>query len=252
VANPSKVEQRRLQFTPLIATAFIELGYRGTTTAQLAERCSVRENVLYRIWPTKKAMFLDAVEHVYRATMQAWDVVIADASRGKTVAERILNNQADYHGRMRLYRILLLRRLGLSLDDVAQALGDRDWDVRAAMANHLDHLDTRPLGPGKLTRDGDGRVVHGELHAGDGVVWLHPESAKWKLASPRSVGAATGMTAVMVDDVDAHYRHAKEQGAAIDYEPMDQPYGYREYSARDSEGGMWSFMKPLPCETHSD
>jgi hypothetical protein len=24
-----------------------------------------------------------------------------------------------------------------------------------------------------------------------------------------------------------------------------QPYGYREYSARDSEGGLWSFMKPL-------
>ena len=56
----------------------------------------------------------------------------------------------------------------------------------------------------------------------------------------------------MVDDVDAHYRHAKEEGAAIDYEPMDQPYGCREYSARDSEGGMWSFMKPLPCETQSD
>ena len=101
------------------------------------------------------------------------------------------------------------------------------------------------LGPGKLTRDGDGRVVHGEIHAGDGVVWLHPESEKWKLASPRTVGAATGMTVVMVDDVDAHFRHAKAQGAAIDYEPVDQPYGYREYSARDSEGGMWSFMKEL-------
>ena len=36
-----------------------------------------------------------------------------------------------------------------------------------------------------------------------------------------------------------------EQGATIDYEPVDQPYGYREYSARDSEGGLWSFMKPL-------
>ena len=114
MGNPSKIAQRRRQFTPLIATAFIELGYRGTTTAQLAERCGVRENVLYRIWPTKKAMFLDAVEHVYRATMQAWDVVIADSSRGKTVAERILNNQADYHGRMRLYRILFA---GLTEED---------------------------------------------------------------------------------------------------------------------------------------
>jgi DNA-binding transcriptional MerR regulator len=33
--------------------------------------------------------------------------------------------------------------------------------------------------------------------------------------------------------------------ARSDYESVDQPYGYREYSARDSEGGLWSFMKPL-------
>jgi DNA-binding transcriptional MerR regulator/uncharacterized glyoxalase superfamily protein PhnB len=205
----------------------------------------------------------------------------------------------------RLYRISLLRRLGLSLDDIARALRDRDWDLRAAMTKHLAELDTRMeamgrlrgrlahalagdesgdllniveemnmldgsiqkrisilvyadmegtydylvrvfrLGPGQLTRDADGRVVHAELHAGDGVVWLHPESQKWRLASPRSVGASTAMTAVMVDDVDAHYRHAKEQGAVIDYEPVDQPYGYREYSAHDREGGMWSFMRPI-------
>ena len=33
--------------------------------------------------------------------------------------------------------------------------------------------------------------------------------------------------------------------AVIRYEPVDQPYGYREYSALDHEGGLWSFMKPL-------
>ena len=101
------------------------------------------------------------------------------------------------------------------------------------------------LGPGELTRDDEGNVVHGELHAGDGVVWLHPESPAFGLASPRSLGATTASMAVMVDDVDAHFRHASEQGAKIDYEPVDQPYGYREYSARDSEGALWSFMKPL-------
>lgn len=101
------------------------------------------------------------------------------------------------------------------------------------------------FGPGQLTRDDDGRVVHGELQVGDGVVWLHPESPEFGLSSPRSLGAATASVAVMVDDVDAHFRHASERGAPIEYEPVDQPYGYREYSARDSEGGLWSFMKPL-------
>ena len=34
-------------------------------------------------------------------------------------------------------------------------------------------------------------------------------------------------------------------GALIEYGPVDQSYGYREYSARDSEGGLWTFMTPL-------
>jgi uncharacterized glyoxalase superfamily protein PhnB len=87
--------------------------------------------------------------------------------------------------------------------------------------------------------------VHAELEAGDGVLWLHPEAPSFKLASPMTVGAATATTAVIVDDVDAHHRHAAAHGAEIVYEPVDQPYGYREYSARDREGGLWSFMKPL-------
>jgi MerR family transcriptional regulator, thiopeptide resistance regulator len=194
----------------------------------------------------------------------------------------------------RLYRICLLRRLGLSLDDIARALDDPKWSLRAAMTTHLAELDRRieagtrlrgrlsrlvgpagaagehltddllevlvyadleaaheflervfGLGPGQLTRSDDGTVVHGELQAGDGVVWLHPESEAFGLSSPRRVGATTATMAVMVGDVDAHYRHAQSEGAQIDYEPVDQPYGYREYSARDSEGHLWSFMKPL-------
>jgi MerR family transcriptional regulator, thiopeptide resistance regulator len=101
------------------------------------------------------------------------------------------------------------------------------------------------LGPGDLSRDGDGRAVHGEIEAGDGVIWLHPESEEFQLASPATVGAATATMAVMVDDVDAHHAHAVSEGAAIVYPPTDQPYGYREYSARDQEGALWSFMKAL-------
>jgi DNA-binding transcriptional MerR regulator/uncharacterized glyoxalase superfamily protein PhnB len=214
----------------------------------------------------------------------------------------------------RLYRICLLRRLGLPLGEIARALDDPAWSLRAAMTTQLADLDRRieaesrlrarvatlvaaadgdggadgpltddllevleemtmldttvqkriailvysdleaayeyltrvfGLGPGELTQDGDGNVVHGELQAGDGVVWLHPESPAFGMQSPRTLGASTASVALMVDDVDAHYRHAKEQGAVIDYEPVDQPYGYREYSARDSEGALWSFMKPL-------
>lgn len=101
------------------------------------------------------------------------------------------------------------------------------------------------LGPGTLDRTPDGRAVHGEVHAGDGVIWLHGEDPDFGLASPGSVGAATSGVAVMVDDVDAHCAQTRAAGAMIVQEPVDQPYGYRIYSARDNEGGLWSFMKPL-------
>lgn len=101
------------------------------------------------------------------------------------------------------------------------------------------------LGAGRLVYDDHGGCVHGEVLAGDGVIWLHQVSPAFGLASPMTVGAATGTTAVMVEDVDAHHDHARDEGAEIIYPPTDQPYGYREYSARDPEGGLWSFMKPL-------
>lgn len=101
------------------------------------------------------------------------------------------------------------------------------------------------LGPGNLTRDDDGRIIQGELQAGDGVVWLHPELARMGRSSPAAAGVSIACMAVMVEDVDAHFRHAAEEGVSIEYEPVDQPYGYREYGARDIEGHLWSFMKTL-------
>ena len=109
-----------------------------------------------------------------------------------------------------------------------------------------DHLvDVFGLGPGELTFGNDGAVVHGELEAGNGVVWLHPESPAFGLASPITLGRATATVAVMVDDVDAHHDRTVARGGTIVYPPTDQPYGYREYGARDPEGVLWSFMRPL-------
>jgi DNA-binding transcriptional MerR regulator/predicted enzyme related to lactoylglutathione lyase len=99
------------------------------------------------------------------------------------------------------------------------------------------------LTPGALDRDPGGRAVYREVRAGDQVIGLHPAVEGFR--SPRSLGAVTGMTVIAVDDADAHHARSVEAGAEIIEEPVDQPYGIREYGARDLEGQLWYFHSPL-------
>ena len=120
------------------------------------------------------------------------------------------------------------------------------YDDIEAVHDHL--VAVFGFGPGTITRDELGRVVHGELHVGDGVVWMHPPSADYNLVSPATLGASTHCMAVMVDDVDRHHERSVTAGATVVYAPRDMAYGVREYAARDLEGGLWSFMTPISPE----
>jgi uncharacterized glyoxalase superfamily protein PhnB len=70
---------------------------------------------------------------------------------------------------------------------------------------------------------------------------MHRVAPEHGLVSARSLPAQPGGLVVFVDDVDAHYHHARSGGATVDSPPTDQPYGQREYSARDPEGNLWYF-----------
>ena len=98
---------------------------------------------------------------------------------------------------------------------------------------------------GGLHRMPDGTVVHGEVRAGDLVIWLHRVTPEHNLLAADALPAASGGLVVHVDDVDAHFQRARTQGARIDSEPTDQPYGQREYAARDPSGHRWWFAQPL-------
>jgi uncharacterized glyoxalase superfamily protein PhnB len=74
---------------------------------------------------------------------------------------------------------------------------------------------------------------------------MHREAAEFGLASPAALGAATHCMAIHVDDLDAQFARVKAAGGDIVSEPTVMPYGVREYSARDCEGGLWSFMQPI-------
>jgi DNA-binding transcriptional MerR regulator/uncharacterized glyoxalase superfamily protein PhnB len=108
---------------------------------------------------------------------------------------------------------------------------------------HAYLVDTFGLTAGALELDDAGRAVHGEVFAGDQSIWLHPSGIGYR--SPSELGGVSSMVVVGVDDADAHYADALERGADVLKAPVDQPYGVREYGARDLEGHLWYFHSPL-------
>jgi uncharacterized glyoxalase superfamily protein PhnB len=92
--------------------------------------------------------------------------------------------------------------------------------------------------------DGDGRLVHGEMRYGNGVVMLGTAEAA-------TTPGPTGIYLV-VDDVEAHHARAVAAGADIVYPPEDTEFGTRRWRARDPEGYEWSFGTYAPRTTAPD
>ena len=96
--------------------------------------------------------------------------------------------------------------------------------------------------PKAVHRGEDGRIQHAELRLGDGLVMFGQHSEEGWLGgeAPRPL-ASTVSLYVVIADPDGHCARARSAGAKIVRELVDQPYGSREYSARDLEGNLWSF-----------
>ncbi|MFF4020442.1 VOC family protein [Streptomyces sp. NPDC001843] len=91
----------------------------------------------------------------------------------------------------------------------------------------------------------DGTVLHAELVQGNGGVMVGSKGRDGVFAEAMGDAGPTGVY-VVVDDVDAHHRRAVDHDAEILVPPTDQPYGSRDYMARDVEGNIWSFGTYAP------
>ena len=85
-------------------------------------------------------------------------------------------------------------------------------------------------------RADDGSVGHAELAYGDALVMIGSRADP-----PGPFDGGPAVVYVVVDDVDAHHDRAAAAGADVFYGLVDEPYGSREYAARDPEGNVWSF-----------
>jgi uncharacterized glyoxalase superfamily protein PhnB len=82
-----------------------------------------------------------------------------------------------------------------------------------------------------------------QLAAGTGAVIV--ADATYGRRVPALDEGVTHSTMVRVADVDAHHRHAAAEGAEILSDPADQPFGERQYSARDLAGHLWTFTQAV-------
>jgi uncharacterized glyoxalase superfamily protein PhnB len=88
-----------------------------------------------------------------------------------------------------------------------------------------------------------GYVNHAEMRLGEAVIYLGDPGDHYR--NPKRLGQETVGLYVLVEDVDAHYEHAKAAGAEVLAEPENQDYGDRRYTAQDPEGHHWYFAQQI-------
>jgi PhnB protein len=86
----------------------------------------------------------------------------------------------------------------------------------------------------------DGRIGHAELEIGDSMIMLADEFPDMGAAkSPKTVGGTPVTIMVYVEDVDAVYQKALDNGASAINKVEDQFYGDRSGSFEDPFGHHW-------------
>lgn len=101
--------------------------------------------------------------------------------------------------------------------------------------------------------DDDGRLGHGEMEAGDGLIMLATPSINYRgpkrhreqcelARSWHDVPYIIDGVLVYVDDVDAHFERARAAGATILSAVEEGGVGKR-YRAEDIEGHRWMFIQ---------
>jgi len=89
----------------------------------------------------------------------------------------------------------------------------------------------------------DGSLMHAEMTFHDGVFMMGPCNDEMGSKSPADLPGVHQSLYIYVDNVDAHFSHAKEAGAGKLTEPVDMFWGDRMYTAHDPEGHVWSFAQ---------
>src|SRR5215472_8478399 len=99
-------EKRREMVLEAAVPAFAQGGLAGTSTEDVARRAGISQPYLFRLFPTKKALFLALVERCYQRIEEAFT-----AAAGDKTGDEALDAMGDEYERLLENRTLLLLQM---------------------------------------------------------------------------------------------------------------------------------------------
>lgn len=123
-------------------------------------------------------------------------------------------------------------------------------DIDAALRFYADVLGFEPTyslpGP-------DGRTIHGSAQRGGvSLMFAVPYGDDAHEHPPYGNGVSLYTTIDNDEDVDALFRHARDKGATILWEPTDQFWGHRDWGMADPNGYVTIVSKVVKEATDAD
>lgn len=122
--RPSQIDEQRKRLLPTVCGVFSELGYHRTTTAELAQRCEVRENILYRLWQNKKAMFLAAIHDIFQRRVDKWAEILAKRPTPEQATDALIAYEAKYMGEFSFYRVVFAALVEADDPEIREAISN--------------------------------------------------------------------------------------------------------------------------------
>jgi len=122
-------------------------------------------------------------------------------------------------------------------------------DARSAMDWYAEVFGAQRRGD--LHVNADGTIGHAEIGIDDAVLMLSEVSDLWPdvpVRAPESPTTFSHTLHLQVDDIDAATERARSNGAAVEREPLDQPYG-RGSVIVDPFGHRWMLLRPPASAT---
>src|SRR3954463_3703255 len=105
-ATRMTAQERRSDVLRVAVGEFAKRGWQGTSTEDVARAAGISQPYLFKMFPTKKALFIALVEHGFERVRQAF----ADAA-GEATGEEALQRLGETYGELLRDRDQLLLQL---------------------------------------------------------------------------------------------------------------------------------------------